>query len=80
MRKITVRQQNLNIPAPKFWRRIENAILIILIPSVVLVLTNWGFKDQEHLNRILLIVSTLIPAVVKAIGLIIAEDPENGKK
>lgn len=80
MPKITVTQKNLNIPAPKFWRKIENALLIILIPSIVLVLTNWGFTDEEQLNRILLLVNVLLTAVVKAIGLILAEDPENDKK
>lgn len=80
MARTTISRKNLNIPAPKFWRKIENALLIILIPAIVLVLTNWGFKDEVQLNRILLIVNVLLVAVVKAIGLIIAEDPENVKR
>lgn len=80
MPKLNVSQTNLNVPAPKWWRKLENALLIILIPAIVLVLTNWGFEDEKKLNRILLLVNVLLTAVVKAIGLILAEEPENDKK
>lgn len=80
MAKITISRSNVNYTAPKKWRKIENALLIAIIPAIVLVLTNWGFSDEKQLNRILLIVSTLLPALIKGIGLILADDEEKDKE
>lgn len=79
MAKITISRSNVNYTAPKKWRKIENALLIAILPAIVLVLTNWGFSDEKQLNRILLIVSTLLPALIKGIGLILADDEEEKK-
>ena len=64
--------QNINKPAPRLYRKFENALLILIIPAVVMVLTNWGFKDEVLLNRLLLIVNVLLVAIIKGIGMIIA--------
>lgn len=74
MAKISVNQNNINNPAPKLWRKIENILLILIIPSVVLVLTNWGFKNEILLNRLLLIINILLVAVIKGIGMFLADE------
>lgn len=64
--------QNINKPAPRLYRKFENALLILIIPAIVMVLTNWGFKDEVLLNRLILIVNVLLVAIIKGIGMIIA--------
>lgn len=74
MNKLSI--NNANNPAPKLWRKIENVLLIILIPAIVLVLTNWGFKDEVFLNRLLLLINVLLVAIVKGIGLFLADEEQ----
>lgn len=59
-------------PAPKIWRKIENLLLIILIPAATFTITNWGFEDSNFVNRLLLLVNTPLVAIIKGIGYIIA--------
>lgn len=74
MSKISVNQNNINSPAPKTWRKIENILLILIIPSVVLVLTNWGFKNEILLNRLILIINVLLVALIKGIGMFLSDE------
>lgn len=59
-------------PAPKWWRKFENLALIILIPAVTYTITNWGFKDETLVNRLLLLINTPLVAIIKGIGYMIA--------
>lgn len=59
-------------PAPKWWRKFENLALIILIPAVTYTITNWGFKDETLVNRLLLLINTPLVALIKGIGYMIA--------
>lgn len=78
MAKITI--SNINSPAAKLWLKIENILLIVLIPAVVLVLTNWGFTDEVFLNRLLLLINTLLVAIIKGIGLFLTDSEETKPK
>jgi len=68
----TIKTSNCNLPAPKYWRKLEDALLMLIIPATVAVLMGWGFKDEAFLNKILLLVNTLLVAVIKAIGMVLA--------
>lgn len=67
---------NSNKPAPKNYRKFENMMIIVLIPALVFVINDWGFKDELKAKRILLIVGTLLPAVIKGIGMILSNGEE----
>lgn len=72
MSNITFSRKNKNKPAPEFWRKLENVLLMLIIPSVVTVLMGWGFQDEAMLNKIVLLVNTLLVALIKAIGVFLA--------
>lgn len=59
-------------PAPKLWRKVENLLLIILIPAVTYTITNWGGLDENFVNRLLLVINTPLVAVIKGIGFLLA--------
>jgi hypothetical protein len=56
-------------PAPLWYRRFSNALIIFLIPGMVAMLQGWGLPDKI-LNHWMLVLAFL-PAVVKGIGIIL---------
>lgn len=92
MAKQTFSANNFNRPAPKWWRKLEDGLLMILIPAIVAMLMGWGFKDEAFANKIILLINTGLVAVIKFIGKMLAngevyapqpenepvEEPENG--
>lgn len=63
-------------PAPKTWRKFENAMLIMLIPAGIAILQGWGFKDVALANKLMLLISTGLTAIIKAVGYFIANGEE----
>ena len=63
-------------PAPKWWRKLERALLIVLIPSAVMMLQSWGFKDELHATRLMLTINVGLVAIVKAIGMFMSNGEE----
>ena len=61
---------NTNKPAPKKWRKFENAYIIILAPAIMAGVQGWGLSDKIA-NRSMILV-TISAAIIKAIGFIIA--------
>lgn len=59
-------------PAPKWWRKFENLSLIILIPAITFTITKWGFKDEQFVNRLLLLINVPLTAVIKGIGFVLS--------
>jgi hypothetical protein len=59
-----------NKPAPKFYRRFENAYIIVLAPAIMAAIQGWGLTDQIA-NRSMIVV-TVSAAIVKGIGFLIA--------
>lgn len=53
-------------PAPLWYRRLSNALIIFIIPGAVGLIQGWGFRP-EFANKLLMI-SAFIPAVIKGIG------------
>lgn len=63
---------NTGKPAPKWWRKLENGLLMILIPSTVAILMGWGFKDPSKADRVILMINTGLVALIKFVGLMLA--------
>mgnify|MGYP003491494432 FL=1 len=68
----TFNSGNVGKPAPKWWRKLENGILMIVIPSTVGILMGWGFKDEAFANKLILLINTGLVALVKFIGMMLA--------
>lgn len=72
MANVTVSTSNANRPAPKWWRKLENGLLMVLIPAIVAILMGWGFADEAFANKLILLINTGIVALVKFIGMMLA--------
>lgn len=72
MAKTTVNPENYNKPAPKWWRKLEDVLLVILIPAIVAIVVGWGFSDEKFVAKILLLINTGLVALIKAIGFMLA--------
>lgn len=80
MSKTTFKASNAGKPAPHWWRKLENGLLMILIPSVVAMLMGWGFDDESRANRVILLINTGLVAVIKFVGVMLANGDEYLRK
>lgn len=72
MAATTFKADNASRPAPKWWRKLEDGLLMILIPATVAVLLGWGFKDEALLTKITLLINVGLVALIKFIGKMLA--------
>lgn len=72
----TFSSSNSGKPAPKWWRKLENGLLMVLIPATVAILMGWGFKDEAHVNKLILMINTGFVAVIKFVGMMLANGEE----
>lgn len=61
--------QQINKPAPLWYRRLTNAMIIFIIPAIAALVSGWGLSEKNQ-NRWLLIL-TFLPALIKGIGVLI---------
>lgn len=76
MPDITFSKENIDKPAPKWWRKLEDGLLMILIPAIVAVIMGWGFKDEAFATKLTLIINTLLVAIIKFTGKMLANGEE----
>lgn len=81
MGQTTIKVSNVNKPAPRWWRKLDDAVLFIIIPITTLVLQGWGFKpeQQKNVDRANLIVAVALPIFMKGMGKILANGEEYAK-
>lgn len=72
MANTSFKASNFSKPAPRWWRKLEDGLLMILIPAIVAMLMGWGFKDEAFANKIILLINTGVVAVIKFIGKMLA--------
>lgn len=70
MSKTTVSLENRKKPAPRWYRKFENAFLLLILPGVGSLIQGWGL-DPAMMNKVLLSLG-FIGTVVKAIGFFLA--------
>ena len=68
--KISMNFKNINAPAPKAFRKFENAYCIMIAPALAAAVQGWGL-DASHANR-WMIVLTFSVALVKGTGMMLA--------
>lgn len=56
-------------PAPLWYRRLSNALIIFVIPGAVALVQGWGLLPAT-LNHWMLVLSFL-PAVIKGVGIVL---------
>ena len=76
MAQVTFSPDNTNRPAPKWWRKLEDGLLMILIPASVAILMGWDFKDEAFATKLTLIINTGFVALIKFIGKMLANGEE----
>lgn len=78
MGQTTIKVSNYTKPAPKWWRKLDDAVLFIIIPITTLVLQGWGFSptQQKNVDRANLIVAVALPIFMKGMGKILANGEE----
>lgn len=62
--KIGVSQ--INKPAPLWYRRLSNGLIMFIVPALIGAVTSWGFSD--NVTKKILIGLGLLPAVFKGLG------------
>jgi hypothetical protein len=60
--------QNINYPAPKSYRKFENAYTVLIAPALVGAIQGWGLSDSVANHYMILL--TISVAVVKGIGML----------
>ena len=61
-------------PAPRWYRRMERAFLLVFIPTGITLMQSWGFKDQVQALKLQLLISVGLTALIKGIGMLISND------
>lgn len=72
-----ISMQGLKRPSPKWWRNIERAFLLVLIPSAVMMIQSWKFENELQAARLTLIISVGLTALIKAIGMTLVDTEDN---
>lgn len=57
-------------PAPRGWRKFENAYIVAFAPALMGAVQSWGLSDKMA-NRLMILI-TLSAAMIKGIGMIIS--------
>ncbi len=72
MAKTSFNANNFNRPAPRWWRKLEDGLLMILIPAIVAILMDWDFANEAFANKLILIINVGLVALIKFIGKMLA--------
>lgn len=76
MANTTVKLSNAQKPAPRWWRKLERAMLIAFIPAAVTIIQGFQFEDELFATRLMLYVNIGLVAIIKGVGMILANGEE----
>jgi len=71
MANVTFSPDNSNRPAPTCWRKLENILLVILIPAATTIIMG-AVDDPNKSAKLVLYINTGLVAVIKAVGIMLA--------
>ncbi len=75
MPQTTINVNNASKPAPKWFRKLEMGVCMILIPAAISILQAFGLDGQQS-TRIQLFLSVGIVALFKFFGIMLANGEE----
>ncbi len=76
MGKATVSIDNANKPAPRWWRKLENGLLMLLIPSAVGIIQGIKFDNEALATKLTLFINVGLVAIIKFITVMLANGEE----
>lgn len=71
---MSISPDNISKPTPRWYKRMNNFIVIGLIPVTVLAIKGLWVGSDVELNKILLIITTVLPGVIKSIGFLLTDE------
>jgi hypothetical protein len=74
----TVSIRNVNKIAPLWYRKLKKVINIGVVPSTVLTIKGLWTGSDAYLNKILIIITITLPALIEIIGMLIADGDDGG--
>lgn len=74
MANITISKDSIHKPAPRGWRKFENAYFMALAPALLGAIQSWGLSDDKANKG--MIILTLFGAAIKFVGFIISNGEE----
>lgn len=75
MAKTTLSRKNLNKPAPRWFRKVKKATLILTVAANAMV-ASWGLQDQQLVTRLQLWCTVGIMAILEAFEAVLANGEE----
>ena len=72
----TVSIKNTSKIAPLWYRKLKKVVNIGIVPSTVLTIKGLWVGSDAELNRILIIITVSIPAIIEIVGMLLA-DPDD---
>lgn len=73
--KISV--SGLKRPGPRWWRNVERASLLVLIPAAVMMIQAWEFANELQAARLTTLISVGLTALIKAVGMFLVDTEDN---
>ena len=75
MATISKLKENLSKPAPKWFKKLKKAILILVIAANVMI-ASWGLTDQLLIARLQLWCTVGVGAILEALEAILIDDED----
>lgn len=71
----TVSVYNMNKPAPRWFRKMKRAIMILLVAANTMI-ASWGLADQLLVTRLQMWCTTGVIAILEALEMLLANGDE----
>lgn len=78
MGQTTIKLSNSSKPAPRWFRKLDDLVLFVVVPVTTLIIQSWGFppEKQKDLDRVNLIVAVALPLAMKGMSKVLANGEE----
>lgn len=76
----TVSIKNVSKLAPSWYRKLKRVVNIGLIPSTVMTIKGLWVGNDAQLNKVLIIITISVPALIEVVGMLLADDGEDGSQ
>lgn len=76
----TISVKNVSKLSPPWYRKLKRIVNIGIIPSAILTIKGLWQGNDAQLNRILIIITITVPALIEVIGMLLADEGEDGSQ
>jgi len=71
----TISVQNVNKRAPVWFVKIKRVVNLAIMPALIITLKALWEGSEEGLNKVMVVITVALPAVLEATGMLLAPDP-----